>query len=182
MALFSCEYKIKKVKKRFNEILIFVTGMGLLWMAHKTPGTAGWDLALRSQKLWQSLADNLQNKGIDPSQALGWKKAGSLVIGSTEAELEELKRQVELLTAAGLRAEYLSAEDLALREPGLRVGWESGAVFLSDDCQLDARHTVAFLEQVIVVILNFCLILMRATGCLHCKADTQNSTMIQQCL
>ena len=50
--------------------------MGLLWMAHKTPGTAVWDLALRSQKLWQSLADNLQNKGIDPSQALGWKKAG----------------------------------------------------------------------------------------------------------
>ena len=75
--------------------------------------------------------------------------AGSLVIGTTDAELEQLKRQVGHLNAAGLRAEYWSCDDLAFREPELGVGQESGAVFLSDDCQLDVRRTVAFVEQVI---------------------------------
>ncbi|KAH9615715.1 hypothetical protein KSS87_009100, partial [Heliosperma pusillum] len=51
-------------------------GQGYLWMAHKTPGTAVWDLALRSQELWQLLAHTLLDQGIDPLEALGWKKTG----------------------------------------------------------------------------------------------------------
>ena len=81
--------------------------------------------------------------------------SGSLVIGTTEAELKQLNKHVQQLTAAGLRAEYLSGDDLALLEPELGVGRESGAAFLPDDCQLDAHRTVAFIEKVIVVILNF---------------------------
>lgn len=122
-------------------------GQGYLWMTHKKPGTGVFDLALRSQKLWQSLADNLQDQGIDPSEALGWMKTGSLLIGTTEAELKQLNKHVQQLTAAGLRAEYLSGGDLALLEPELGVGRESGAAFLPDDCQLDAHRTVAFIEK-----------------------------------
>lgn len=122
-------------------------GQGYLWMTHKKPGTGVWDLALRSQKLWQLLADGLHDQGADPSETLGWKKTGSLVIGTTEGELEQLKKQVQQLTTAGLRAEYLSDNDLALREPELGVGPESGAAFLPDDCQLDAHRTVAFIEK-----------------------------------
>lgn len=45
-------------------------------MVNKTPGTGSGDLALRSQKLWQLLADNIQDQGSDPLEALGWKKTG----------------------------------------------------------------------------------------------------------
>ncbi|KAH9616715.1 hypothetical protein KSS87_010762 [Heliosperma pusillum] len=123
-------------------------GQGYLWMAHKTPGTAVWDLALRSQELWQLLAHTLLDQGIDPLEALGWKKTGSLLIGRTEAELDQLKRRVQHLSAAGIRAEFLPSNDLATKEPKLEVGQESGAAFLPDDCQLDAYRTVAHIEKV----------------------------------
>ncbi|XP_074284139.1 uncharacterized protein LOC141608691 [Silene latifolia] len=122
-------------------------GQGYLWMAHKTPGTDVWDLALRSQELWQLLAQTVHVQGIDPLEALGWKKTGSLLIGRTEAELDQLKRRVQLLSAAGIRAEFLHRIDLATKEPKLEVGQESGAAFLPDDCQLDAYRTVAYIEK-----------------------------------
>ncbi|KAL9239652.1 hypothetical protein vseg_013955 [Gypsophila vaccaria] len=122
-------------------------GQGYLWMAHKTPGSAVWDLALRSQNLWQLLAETVQDQGIDPLDALGWKKTGSLLVGRTEAELDQLKKQVQQLSAAGIRADYLSSNDLANKEPKLEVGQQSGAAFLPDDCQLDAYRTVAFIEK-----------------------------------
>lgn len=46
-------------------------------MAHKTPGSDIWDLALRSQKLWEELADSLSEQGLDPLEQLGWKKTGT---------------------------------------------------------------------------------------------------------
>ncbi|KAK9747815.1 hypothetical protein RND81_02G015800 [Saponaria officinalis] len=122
-------------------------GQGYLWMAHKTPGTAVWDLALRSQNLWQLLAETLHDQGIDPLEELGWKKTGSLLIGRTEVELDQLKKLVHRLSAAGIRADYLSSNDLAAREPKLEVGRQSGAAFLPDDCQLDAYRTVAYIEK-----------------------------------
>lgn len=50
-------------------------GQGYLWMVHRTPGTDIWDLAMRSQRLWQMLAENIE----DPLKELGWKKTGSNV-------------------------------------------------------------------------------------------------------
>lgn len=49
-------------------------------MVHKTPGTGVWNLALRSQKMWQSLADSIQNDGSDPSEALGWRETGAKLL------------------------------------------------------------------------------------------------------
>lgn len=45
-------------------------------MGHKTPGSDLWDLGLRSQKLWEELAESLIEQSLDPLQLLGWKKTG----------------------------------------------------------------------------------------------------------
>jgi glycine/D-amino acid oxidase-like deaminating enzyme len=149
-------------------------------MAPKTLGSDLWDLALRSQKLWEELADSLSEQGLDPLEQLGWKKTGttflflkiglkemtfcllvlgmfqvqlsffigSLLVGRTPEELEMLKRRVKQQCEAGLRAEYLSATDLRVKEPELMVDKDTGAAFLPDDSQLDARRAVEFLEKV----------------------------------
>ncbi|PQM33504.1 uncharacterized protein Pyn_05209 [Prunus yedoensis var. nudiflora] len=122
-------------------------GQGYIWMAHKTPGSDLWDFGLRSQRLWEDLAESLSEQGLDPLQLLGWKKTGSLLVGRTPEESDMLKGRVKLLCEAGLRAEYLSAIDLLVKEPELMVDKDTGAAFLPDDCQLNARRAVEFLEK-----------------------------------
>ncbi|KAK9146139.1 hypothetical protein Sjap_006042 [Stephania japonica] len=122
-------------------------GQGYIWMAHKTPTSALWDLAMRSKRLWEMLADSIQQKGMDPLEILGWKKTGSLLIGRTSEEVAMLKDRVELLSKAGLRAEYLSSHDLLSKEPALEIGKEGGAAFIPDDCQISALWTVSFIEK-----------------------------------
>ncbi|XP_068666283.1 uncharacterized protein [Aristolochia californica] len=116
-------------------------------MIHKTPESHKWDLAVRSKQLWEALVDSVQHSGMDPLKKLGWKKTGSLLIGRAPEELALLEERVKRLSEAGLRAEFLSSNDLHLKEPELEVSKESGAAFLPDDCQLDAHHTVAFIEE-----------------------------------
>lgn len=60
-----------------------------------------------------------------------------------------LKRRVKQLCEAGLKAEYLSSSELTNKEPDLLVDKCSTAAFLPDDCQLDARRTVAYIEKVL---------------------------------
>uniref|UniRef100_A0A5B7BZN5 FAD-dependent oxidoreductase domain-containing protein 1 n=1 Tax=Davidia involucrata TaxID=16924 RepID=A0A5B7BZN5_DAVIN len=122
-------------------------GQGYIWLVHKTPGSDKWELAVRSHKLWEMLAESIQLEGKNPLEILGWKKTGSLLIGRTPKESDMLKRRVEQLSETGLRAEFLSSHDLMLEEPALMVGKEGGAAFLPDDYQLDARRTVAFIEK-----------------------------------
>lgn len=47
-----------------------------------------------------------------------------------------------------MKVEFLSSHDLLLKEPALMPGKESGAAFLPDDYQIDARHAVEFIEKV----------------------------------
>uniref|UniRef100_A0A2N9I074 FAD-dependent oxidoreductase domain-containing protein 1 n=1 Tax=Fagus sylvatica TaxID=28930 RepID=A0A2N9I074_FAGSY len=122
-------------------------GQGYIWMVPKTPGSEKWELAMRSHKLWQMLAQSVRDQGLDPLQVLGWKKTGSLLVGRTPEELDMLKRRVKKLSEAGLRAECLCSSDLLLEEPELMVGDDSGAAFLPDDFQLDAQCTAAFIEK-----------------------------------
>ncbi|MCL7045497.1 hypothetical protein MKW94_007787 [Papaver nudicaule] len=122
-------------------------GQGYLWMVHKAPGSEKWELAKRSKKLWEMLAQSIEDQGSDPLDLLGWKKTGSLLVGRTQEDASGLEERVKLLSEAGLRAEYLSSADLRLKEPSLEIEKEGGAAFLPDDCQLDARRTVAFLEK-----------------------------------
>lgn len=152
-------------------------------MAHKTPSSELWELGLRSQKLWEELAESLVQKGLDPIEELGWKKTGifdtrngnavlvlafwvcfyvvllicvgSMLVGRGAEELEVLKRRVEQQCGAGIRAEYLSAGDLRVKEPELRVDKDTGAAFLPDDSQLDAHRAVEFLEKVLFLLFSF---------------------------
>lgn len=73
---------------------------------------------------------------------------GSLLVGRTPEESDMLKGRVKLLCEAGLRAEYLSASDLHVKEPELMVDKDTGAAFLPDDSQLNARRAAEFLEKV----------------------------------
>ncbi|KAL3850471.1 hypothetical protein ACJIZ3_012353 [Penstemon smallii] len=122
-------------------------GQGYIWRVHKTPGSEKWDLAMRSHQLWEGLAETIQNQGLDPLQALGWKKTGSLLVGRTTDDCSVLRKKVEQLVDAGLGAEFLSSYELMSEEPALKLGQECGAAFLPDDCQLDARRAVAFIEK-----------------------------------
>ena len=74
---------------------------------------------------------------------------GSLLIGRTSEEIAMLEERAEVLSKAGLKAEYLSASSLLSKEPALETGGQCGAVFSPDDCQLDAFQTVAFIEKVL---------------------------------
>lgn len=122
-------------------------GQGYLWMGHKSPDSDIWELALRSHRLWESLAESLRDQGLNPSEELGWKQTGSLLIGKTPEELDMLKRKVKQLSGAGLEVEYLSVADLLSMEPALLIGNSCGAAFLPNDCQLDAHCTAAFIEK-----------------------------------
>lgn len=77
---------------------------------------------------------------------------GSLLIGRTEDQVKQLKSRVQQLSAAGIRAEYLSDKDLSIREPELEINPHSGAAFLPNDCQLDAYRTMAFIEKVCALV------------------------------
>ncbi|KAL2238486.1 uncharacterized protein LOC105163778 isoform X2 [Sesamum indicum] len=122
-------------------------GQGYIWRVHKTPDSEKWELAMRSHQLWEALAESIQNQGMDPLLALGWKKTGSMLVGRTAQECSLLMRQVKQLADAGLGAEFLSRDDLLSEEPALKLGEECGAAFMPDDCQLDARCAVAFIEK-----------------------------------
>lgn len=87
---------------------------------------------------------------------------GSLLVGRTPEELEMLERRVKQQCEAGLRAEYLSATDLRIKEPELMVDKDTGAAFLPDDSQLDARRAVEFLEKVFFFV-SCNLVLVRVT-------------------
>ncbi|KAI6694392.1 hypothetical protein NL676_022102 [Syzygium grande] len=122
-------------------------GQGSIWMTHKTPGSDIWELALRSHQLWESLAENIHDQGLNPQEVLGWKKTGSLLVGKTVEESALLERRVKQLSEAGVEAKFLSSHELLLEEPALSVDKESGAALLPNDCQLDAHRTVAFVEE-----------------------------------
>ncbi|CAH9109740.1 unnamed protein product [Cuscuta epithymum] len=122
-------------------------GQGYLWKVHKSPDTDKWELAERSHQLWVDLAKNIEFEGTDPSEILGWKKTGSLLVGRTSEESSILRRKVEKLCDAGMRAEFLTSSDLLSEEPALVLEKEGGAAYAPDDCQFDARRAVAFIEK-----------------------------------
>ncbi|KAF3647801.1 putative serine carboxypeptidase-like 20-like [Capsicum annuum] len=122
-------------------------GQGYIWKAHKSPGTEKWELMMRSHQLWENLAKSIQLQGMDPLEELGWKKTGSLLVSKTAAESAMLKERVEELSQEGLRAEFLSTNDLLSEEPELVLEQEGGAAFFPDDYQLDVHRTVAFIAE-----------------------------------
>lgn len=79
---------------------------------------------------------------------------GSLLVGTTPGDSVMLKDRVRQLTEAGLRAEYLSSNELLSEEPAVFVGCDGGAAFAPDDCQLDAQRSVTYIEKVSLFSLS----------------------------
>ncbi|KAL5794488.1 hypothetical protein ACOSP7_003082 [Xanthoceras sorbifolium] len=169
-------------------------GQGYIWTVHKTPGSDTWDLTMRSHKLWMMLAESIDDQGLNSLEVLGWKKTGSMLIGRTPEELVTLKERVKQLSEAGLRAEYLSSNDLLLEEPALVVGEDSGAAFLPDDCQLDAMRTVAYIKKVNRHFASkgryaefyhdpvTCLLRSRRTGEVEAVQTSQNTLYVKKAI
>ncbi|XP_019166757.1 PREDICTED: uncharacterized protein LOC109162478 isoform X2 [Ipomoea nil] len=124
-----------------------VLGQGYVWKINKVPESDKWELVMRSHQLWEILAKNIELEGMDPSEIFGWKKTGSLLIGRTSEESSILRRKIKQLSDAGVRAEFLTRNDLLSEEPALLLEKEGGAAYVPDDCQLDARRAVAFIEK-----------------------------------
>ena len=93
---------------------------------------------------------------------------GSLLIGRTLKESGMLKRRVNKLAEAGVRAEYLCSSEVLVKEPAVMVEKEGGAAFLPDDCQLDARRAVAFIRKVPSM---FSLLAITLFACTSMKSD-----------
>jgi glycine/D-amino acid oxidase-like deaminating enzyme len=71
-----------------------------------------------------------------------------LLVGRTSEELATLEERTKALSKAGIHAEFLSASSLHLLEPALSVGKDGGAMFLPQDCQIDAFQAVSLIEKV----------------------------------
>ncbi|KAF0914087.1 hypothetical protein E2562_026497 [Oryza meyeriana var. granulata] len=123
-------------------------GQGYLWMSHRTPGSDTWELAVRSKQLWEELAAEVDGLGGGGArERLGWMRTGSLLVGRTSEEMATLEERTKALSQAGIRAEYLSAASLHALEPELYVGHDGGAMFLPEDCQIDAYQAVSLIEK-----------------------------------
>ncbi|KAG2644549.1 hypothetical protein PVAP13_2KG372505, partial [Panicum virgatum] len=123
-------------------------GQGYIWMSHRTPGSDMWELAARSKQLWEELAAEVDGQGGGGArEKLGWMRTGSLLVGRTSEELATLEERTKVLSEAGIHAEFLSASSLHALEPALSVGKDGGAMFLPQDCQIDAFQAVSLIEK-----------------------------------
>ncbi|CAN6218343.1 unnamed protein product [Urochloa humidicola] len=123
-------------------------GQGYIWMSHRVPGSDMWELAVRSKQLWEELAAEVDGQGGGGArERLGWMRTGSLLLGRTSEELAALEGMTKSLSQAGIHAEFLSASSLHALEPALSVGKDGGAMFLPQDCQIDAFQAVSLIEK-----------------------------------
>ncbi|CAL5063415.1 unnamed protein product [Urochloa decumbens] len=123
-------------------------GQGYIWMSHRVPGSDMWELAVRSKQLWEELAAEVDGQGGGGArERLGWMRTGSLLVGRTSEELATLEEMTKTLSQAGIHAEFLSASSVHALEPALSVGKDGGAMFLSQDCQIDAVQAVSLIEK-----------------------------------
>jgi L-2-hydroxyglutarate oxidase LhgO len=74
--------------------------------------------------------------------------SGSLLVGRSSEQLDTLEEMTKVLSQAGIHAEFLSASALHALEPALSVGKDGGAMFLPQDCQIDAFQAVSLIEKV----------------------------------
>ena len=106
-------------------------GQGYIWLAHRDPASAAWQLAQDSCTRWQRL---LQQPHLSPSQ-VEWQDSGSLLLATDAAEAEQLRARQELLGRAGISARYLDERALRCEEPALHDSM-AGGLLVSNDSQL----------------------------------------------
>ena len=106
-------------------------GQGYIWLAHRDPASAAWQLARESCARWERL---LRQPHLSPSR-VEWPGSGSLLLATAAAEAEQLRARQEMLGAAGVSARYLDERALRCEEPALHDGL-AGGLLVSSDSQL----------------------------------------------
>ena len=106
-------------------------GQGYIWLAHRDPASAAWQLAQDSCARWQQL---LQQPHLSPGH-VEWQSSGSLLLATSAAEAEQLRARQELLGRAGVPARYLDERALRCEEPALHDSM-AGGLLVSNDSQL----------------------------------------------
>jgi glycine/D-amino acid oxidase-like deaminating enzyme len=117
-------------------------GQGYIWLAHRAPGSAAWQLATRSKALWAQLlgphgASQLTLESVE------WQSLGSALVAATAAEAADLRAREASLRAAGVDAHFVDAAQLRALEPALRVGDQGAGLLVPGDAQLNGRAAAA---------------------------------------
>lgn len=100
----------------------------------------------RSQRVWPDFARELEQvSGIE----LGYRREGTLVIGLTRDDVEQLRFAYEFQRRLGIELEWLSGREARAREPYLRPG-TLAAVYSPDDHQVDNRRLTAALQRALL--------------------------------
>ncbi|XP_039795909.1 glycine oxidase-like isoform X1 [Panicum virgatum] len=81
------------------------------------------------------------------AEGFTFRKQRRLLVGRTSEELATLEERTKVLSEAGIHAEFLSASSLHALEPALSVEKDGGAMFLPQDCQIDAFQAVSLIEK-----------------------------------
>ncbi|KIL41310.1 hypothetical protein SD70_07590 [Gordoniibacillus kamchatkensis] len=107
-----------------------------------------FDLARQSRAMFPQISDELKElTGID----IGLVRKGLLHVARTPEQAEECRRMAAFQREAGERAEWLSASQARVMEPGLSADIE-GALHIPDDGQVSAPDTAeAFVKAAAVL-------------------------------
>lgn len=137
-----------------------MTGQGYIWMAHRDPASPGWALAARSKALWEQLAGAAGNGGSNGQQqqhatppppaaaaalqeALEWQTNGSLLLATTDAEVQQLQQRAAMLQEQGIAGVVLlSPRELQMLEPALQLPPGSRGLLVKSDAQIVSVSTV----------------------------------------
>ena len=117
-------------------------GQGYVWMAHRDPTSAAWQLATRSKALWEALLASGSCSAVN-KESTEWQATGSALLATTADEAEILVKREAALRAAGVDARFVGAAELRSAEPALRVGDAAAALFVPSDPQLNGRRAAA---------------------------------------
>jgi glycine oxidase len=101
-------------------------------------------LARRAAALYEGWLDDLRQEG---AADVGFRRPGLLEVCTEPGRAEELQRDLAAAGRVGLRAQWLSAEELYRREPGLAPG-ALGAAFFPEVAQVDPARLVRQVARV----------------------------------
>jgi hypothetical protein len=73
-----------------------------------------------------------------------------------------LDERTKALSQAGIQAEFLSTTSLHVLESALSVGKDGSAMFLPQDCQIDAFQAVSLIEKVCPTEFQFSSVIFAA--------------------
>ncbi|KAK9830316.1 hypothetical protein WJX72_010961 [[Myrmecia] bisecta] len=115
-------------------------GQGYIWLAHRSPRSAAWPLAVWSKGLWEDyLSQTADLRDRIAPEALEWQACGSVLVACNATEALELQARRELLDAAGVHASLLDRKQLQKLEPALHVPHRGAGLLVAADAQLNGR-------------------------------------------